>query len=186
MDKLLQIQKMSAQLAELLMSNQEDIKSIVQSSDKVHTCMRGDQLQFSSMSPQDGEAKIKYLEAQLIEAESQITELINGTTLIMNKYRQMQQQYNKLISDTVGDQISDNRRDEQDSNNDNNNILKVVMQENDKLRRENVILKSKVDEMYSLMRTVAFSSDDEIDKDSTIHSLELQVSTLQKMLKIAN
>ncbi|KAI3652056.1 hypothetical protein MP228_003359 [Amoeboaphelidium protococcarum] len=182
MDKLLQIQKMSAQLAELLMSNQEDIKSIVQSSDKVHTRVRGDQLQFSSMSPQDGEAKIKYLEAQLIEAESQITELINGTTLIMNKYRQMQQQYNKLISDTVGDQISDHRRDEQD----NNNILKVVMQENDKLRRENVILKSKVDEMYSLMRTVAFSSDDEIEKDSTIHSLELQVSTLQKMLKIAN
>ncbi|KAI3651033.1 hypothetical protein MP228_004514 [Amoeboaphelidium protococcarum] len=182
MDKLLQIQKMSAQLAELLLSNQEDIKYIVQSSDQVHTRMRGDQLQFSSMSPQDGEAKIKYLEAQLIEAESQITELINGTTLIMNKYRQMQQQYNKLISDTVGDQISDHRRDEQD----NNNILKVVMQENDKLRRENVILKSKVDEMYSLMRTVAFSSDDEIEKDSTIHSLELQVSTLQKMLKIAN
>ncbi|KAI3640919.1 hypothetical protein MIR68_001797 [Amoeboaphelidium protococcarum] len=184
MDKLLQIQKMSAQLADLLISNQEDIKSIVQSSDKVHNRVKGDQLRFSSMSPQDGEAKIKYLEVQLIEAESQITELINGTTLIMNKYRQMQQKYNKLISDTVGEQMGDNLRDEQDSN--NNNILKVVIQENDKLRRENVILKSKVDEMYSLMRTVAFSSDDEIEKDSTIHSLELQLSTLQKMLKIAN
>lgn len=109
---------------------------------------------------------------------------MHACTLIMSKYRELKLELaNSRFADGKlheNNNINNHNNNNNDGNKNKNNNEQT--HEHDEIRRENVVLKAKVQEMYRVMRDAAQVAEEEFNQDSIIQSLEHENAMLRQLL----